>query len=455
MYTDDPTWSSISGLPVQAFSSIAVAPTTYTVPAGSTYPFKATALDQNGVAMNPQPTFTWGVSGGGTINSSGVFTAGSTTGGPYTITASSGGFSATASVNVVSSIGQTSSSGTDFTLASGKMYLNEVTLAAPAVIQSLSLWIKSRSVTTSLVSMGLYSKTSSTTGTLLAQTAVFNPFAGWNTQNVVTPVTLPAGTYYLAINMYNINNSAVLNTKLVTGSGGTTFCVTNSGPGVPPPFPTTFTTNGCAVSLTSGQTNSFASMYASLNAPANTAPTVATAAAASSNPMTTTTAALRALGADDGGEGALTYTWSVTSAPSGATVSFSENGTNSAKSTVATFSTAGSYTLQVTMTDIGGLTTTSSVTVTANVGQTASSVTVDPYGGNVSLAAGGQTQFRAVVKDQFGVALNTQPAITWTTSGGGTINASGLFTGTTVGGPYTITAASGSLSNYATWSVVP
>ncbi|HLF70660.1 MAG TPA: PQQ-dependent sugar dehydrogenase, partial [Dehalococcoidia bacterium] len=50
---------------------------------------------------------------------------------------------------------------------------------------------------------------------------------------------------------------------------------------------------------------------------ANTPPTVATAAAASPNPTSGTTTQLSVLGADDGGEAALIYTWSVTGSPPG------------------------------------------------------------------------------------------------------------------------------------------
>ena len=51
--------------------------------------------------MVPQPTFTWTVSGGGTISSSGLFTAASAPGGPYTVRAASGSVSGTASVTVM------------------------------------------------------------------------------------------------------------------------------------------------------------------------------------------------------------------------------------------------------------------------------------------------------------------------------------------------------------------
>ena len=70
--------------------------------------------------------------------------------------------------------------------------------------------------------------------------------------------------------------------------------------------------------------------------------------------MTGTTTSLSALGIDDGGEAALSYTWTVVSGPAG--VTFSQSGSNAAKSTTATFTRAGDYVLRVTATDVGGLT---------------------------------------------------------------------------------------------------
>src|SRR2546421_8004377 len=71
----------------------------------------------------------------------------------------------------------------------------------------------------------------------------------------------------------------------------------------------------------------------------NNAPTIAVAAAASPNPVTTgTTTDLSVLGADDGGETHITYSWAITAGPSGAT--FSANGTNAAKSSTATLTHA-------------------------------------------------------------------------------------------------------------------
>ena len=86
-------------------TTITVAPASASVPTGGTQQFSATGLDQFGQPLSPQPTFTWSVSGGGTINATtGLFTAGSTAGGPFTVTASSGGINGTASVTVTSNL---------------------------------------------------------------------------------------------------------------------------------------------------------------------------------------------------------------------------------------------------------------------------------------------------------------------------------------------------------------
>ena len=81
-------------------TTITVSPASASVQTGGTQQFTATAKDQYGQPLSPQPTFTWTVSGGGSISSSGLFTAGPTAGGPFTVTASSGGVSGTASVTV-------------------------------------------------------------------------------------------------------------------------------------------------------------------------------------------------------------------------------------------------------------------------------------------------------------------------------------------------------------------
>jgi beta-glucanase (GH16 family) len=98
---------------------------------------------------------------------------------------------------------------------------------------------------------------------------------------------------------------------------------------------------------------------------ANQPPTVANNASANPNPVTGTTSSLTVLGADDGGEANLTYTWATSGTPPAA-VSFSSNGTNAAKNTTATFTASGSYTLVATIRDAAGASATSSLNVTVN-----------------------------------------------------------------------------------------
>jgi len=96
-------------------------------------------------------------------------------------------------------------------------------------------------------------------------------------------------------------------------------------------------------------------------APPNKPPTIARAVSVAVNPVSSATTALSVMGADDGGEPNLTYTWSCTG-PVG--VTFSVNGPNHAKNTTATFPSAGRYTCHATIADAGGLAATGSIVVT-------------------------------------------------------------------------------------------
>jgi hypothetical protein len=183
--------------------------------------------------------------------------------------------------------------------------------------------------------------------------------------------------------------------------------------------------------------------------PPNQAPTISVAAVATLSTVTGTSTQLSVTAADDGGEPALTYTWAATGGPPGRAVIFSANGTNAAKSSAATFAAAGSYTLTVTVTDGGGLATTSSVNVT--VAQANTSIAVTPATASVTI--GFSVGFAAGVSDQFGDLMSPQPTVAWSASGGGTIDSGGLFSAVTAGGPYSITASSGSASGGASVSV--
>ena len=81
-------------------TSIVVTPAVASVALSGTQAFTAVMRDQYGNPLNSQPTFTWSISGGGTISSGGLFTAGITPGGPFTVTATSAGINGTSQVTV-------------------------------------------------------------------------------------------------------------------------------------------------------------------------------------------------------------------------------------------------------------------------------------------------------------------------------------------------------------------
>jgi hypothetical protein len=119
---------------------------------GNTQQFTAKAKDQNGNNMVSQPSFIWTASGPGTINASGLFTAANTEG-MATVTAASGGKSASTEVTIVdvmpvalkinfdgSSSGewlaqQYASNGVDYTF-DGTVNTGSVTDPAPASVYS-------------------------------------------------------------------------------------------------------------------------------------------------------------------------------------------------------------------------------------------------------------------------------------------------------------------------------
>lgn len=81
---------------VPVLTSILVSPSTADILVNTTQQFSAQGYDQNNNAMDA--TFSWSAAGG-SVNSSGLYTAGNVTG-DYTVTASSGAVSGTASVTI-------------------------------------------------------------------------------------------------------------------------------------------------------------------------------------------------------------------------------------------------------------------------------------------------------------------------------------------------------------------
>ena len=432
-------------------TTIMVTPATASVATGGTQQFSASGKDQFGVMLTSQPTFGWTVSGGGTIGSSGLFTAGATGGGPFTVTASSGGKSGTAQVTVTGGGGTVtlnpvadahvrdgSSAGTNFgtvtpmetknTTSAGtvrRLFLRFAIDGFGSGVTLAKLRLNGNSVTSAKL-IGVYAVSNTTWG---ETTITYNnaPAIGAK-QGASQSVGLTAAYVEWDVTSY-------VQAQKTAGATAVSFELKQDVSG----------TEGPSVFSSREAASNKPQLVVTIGGGTDTPPTVATAAAAAPNPATGTTTALSVLGADDKGEAALIYTWSTTGTPPAA-VTFSANGTNGAKNTTATFTKAGSYGFQVVIRDAASQTVTSSVSMT--VSQTLTSVVVSPA--TASVATGGTQAFTATARDQFAAALGSQPTFAWTVSGGGTIDSAGLFTaGTTAGGPFTVTASSGGKSGTA------
>ena len=413
-----------------------VAPTSATVNTGANQSFTATARDQFGTNLGTQPSFTWTVSGGGSISGAGLFTAGSTAGGPYTVTASSSGISGTASVTVAAT------PTTVYQINCGG------NAAAPYIADQYCSGGTKRTVSNSITIGGI---------TDPAPQAVYQS-ERYGNRTYTLPGLTPGSQYTVRLHFAELYWTATGRRRFNVVVNGTTvlsnfdiYAVTGARyKALVRDLTTTANSSGqIVINFQTVTDNATIEGIEIIALTPNYPPNIVTAAAAAPNPVAGSATSLSVLGTDDGGEGSLTYTWATIGTPPAA-VTFSANGTNAAKTTTATFSKAGSYNLQVTVADQPGLSTTSSVAVT--VDQTLTSILVAPASTTVDVQ---QTQqFVATARDQFATPLATQPAFAWSVSGGGTIDASGLFTAmASGGGPYVVTASSGGLSGTAMVSV--
>jgi hypothetical protein len=92
--------SDVSVTVKQVQTSLAMSPSTADVASGGTWQFTAAAYDQFGGLMNPAPTFDWSViSGGGSVDMNGLYTAPSATG-SATVQVTAGGVSRQSQVTV-------------------------------------------------------------------------------------------------------------------------------------------------------------------------------------------------------------------------------------------------------------------------------------------------------------------------------------------------------------------
>jgi len=119
----------------------------------------------------------------------------------------------TATGSSVITIGETSVLSMSYSGLGNRLVAQQVTLSQSATIQSLSYYVGTAS---GQLRLGIYDNSGTSPGTLLAQTAAFTPVAGWNTQNVLTPTLLPAGTYWL---VFLPQNNSLAGRVALSGAG--------------------------------------------------------------------------------------------------------------------------------------------------------------------------------------------------------------------------------------------
>ena len=455
--------SSVSVTVSQTLTSITVSPGSLGLNAGATQQFTAEAYDQFGAAMATQPAFTWTTNVGTITSPGGVLTAsessvtGTVTAG-YTV-AGGGTISGSSAVTVTDhaptvAVAATTTTpnpatgttaglsvlGADIDTGEGSLIYTWAATTLPsgaaAPIFTANGSNAAQNTTATFSAAGLYGFTVTITdpGGLTATSTVNVTVNQTLTSIVVDPAAVSLNA--AATQQFTATALDQFGAALTTQPAFT--WTTNVG---------TISTGGLLTASESSVTGTVTAGYplagggtisgSSTVTVTDNAPTVAQAATTTPNPATGTTAGLSVLGADvDTGEGSLIYTWTATTLPDGAAApTFSANGSDAAQNTTATFSAAGLYGFTVTITDPGGLTATSTVYVTVN--QTFTGIAMGPAA--VSLDAAATQQFTATALDQFGAALATQPAFTWTTNVG-TISTGGLLTASESSVTGTVTA---------------
>ncbi len=423
----------------QTLTSIGVAPSSVTLDENARQQFIATAYDQFAAPLSPQPTFAWSIaSGGGAVTSAGLYTApGSGVTGPVSLAATSGAVHGNASIQVVNATptvaAPASASPATVTAAtttlsvlgaddggeSNLSYRWATTGMPPAAVSfSANGTNAAKNTVATFTKAGAYSFVVTVTDALgAAVTSSVNVMVS-QTATIVSVSPTAAALNLDATRQFTVAARDQFGAAIVSPQG-----VAWSVSGVGSVSPGGLYTSGAAPgTATVNASIGAASSPSSAVTVTNATPTVAAAATASSNPVDSTSVALSALGADDGGEGNLTYTWATTgSVP--AAVSFSGNGTNAAKNTVATFTSAGNYTFRVTIRDAQGASVSSSVGVTVNAAL--SRISVSPPWSFINEYT--TQNFAAVAYDQFDTALASQPVFTWSVVGVGTVTQAGLL----------------------------
>jgi hypothetical protein len=123
-----------------------------------------------------------------------------------------------ASPDTIAAAGQFGDTNVEATADNGDkntLWSQQATLSPAGVVQSMSVYV---STAAGHLILGIYDATgpSGGPGALQATTAAFTPTTGWNTASVVTPVTLAAGSYWLA--WITDSNTLTLQAESTTGT---------------------------------------------------------------------------------------------------------------------------------------------------------------------------------------------------------------------------------------------
>jgi beta-glucanase (GH16 family) len=181
-------------------AQIGVSPANASVAPGGQQQFSATGADLLGDPLVPQPAFIWSVSGGGTIDGTGLFTAGSVAGGPFSVTAASGGITGVASVSVVTAsggtIGNTQEGTSTDTMWDNGAWINLGRFQAGSNMVVSTMFAKVGAASGGY-KCAIYTEKSGSPTALLGGTAeVRGPTNGWNVFPLTSLITLTNGQYY-------------------------------------------------------------------------------------------------------------------------------------------------------------------------------------------------------------------------------------------------------------------
>jgi O-glycosyl hydrolase len=266
---------------VGPLAQIEVTPASATVAPGGKQQFSATGADLLGHTLVPQPAFGWSVSGGGTIDGTGLFTAGSAAGGPFNVAAGSGGFTGTAGVSVAAvsggTIGNTKEGASSDTMWSNGAWINACRFQAASNMVVSTMGAKVGAISGGY-KCAIYADRSGNANALLGGTTeVRSPASGWNVFPLTSPVTLTNGQYYwLAIwsddasaKVYYSDTSGTLrwgqynygawpNPISTTGGNTLDYCIYAVGAAGPAPTLTSIAVTPANPTLLTGTSQPFA-----------------------------------------------------------------------------------------------------------------------------------------------------------------------------------------------------